>query len=193
MRLLAVLCVLLIGGTASATQRRACVVYAQPVVAVKEEKIVYVPAPVLYYSISYQAPPQYQAPPAPQVQAPPAPQKASSLTDEDMLLLVQSVRQLNTRLSALEAKLGQAQAPQLRTYEDVVNFRCATCHSAGVSAKKGGRLTLIDEEGRPAPLSLVQQDKVVKKMESGDMPPGDHPKATAAEIAIVKARFEKGI
>lgn len=100
---------------------------------------------------------------APVVAAPAAVQAEAPL---DAAALAKEITALRAELAALKS----AQQTASLTGVGVLQSRCAGCHGSAAE-EKGGGFRLVDDAGKPAILSLVEQRRVKNRVNAGTMPP----------------------
>lgn len=137
------------------------------------------------YSAVY-VPPVAQGPAV----VPPAPpqQPAQPQANNDLKQVMEMLKSMDARLQRLEAQpLAQPQQPREgpkgpQGPVGVMQAKCASCHEAASAADKGGNFTLF-VQGKLAPLQPVQQNKLMKRVAGGTMPPKDATQLTDQEIS----------
>jgi len=100
--------------------------------------------------------------------------------------------ELERRLLAAEKKIESLQSafvPRIPTakgtdFRPVVAGKCQTCHAG--SAEAGGGFVMPAD---PTQLSPQKRQRIVSKVNSGDMPPREHPPLTDDEREAITAAF----
>lgn len=85
------------------------------------------------------------------------------------------LKQILTELRALREEMKQAGFSRSLPATDLASIlrnRCASCHQDPVALTKGDGIILVEKDGSPSVLSVVERRAIVRVIDDGSMPKG---------------------